>query len=111
MNPIYLLYALYAFLILLGLGLILGVLLVWAEKVFHVKEDNRIADVEKMLPNFNCGACGHAGCHAMAEAIVKGEQKKLSACKPGKKDKNFDPIIAYMEEHPNEDGTKHIPTL
>ena len=100
MNPIYLLYALYAFLILLGLGLI-----------FHVKEDNRIADVEKMLPNFNCGACGHAGCHAMAEAIVKGEQKKLSACKPGKKDKNFDPIIAYMEEHPDDDGTKHIPTL
>ena len=48
---------------------------------------------------------------AMAEAIVKGEQKKLSACKPGKKDKNFDPIIAYMEEHPDEDGTKHIPTL
>ncbi len=107
----YLLYALYAFLILLALGLILGAVLVWAEKVFHVEEDTRIADVEKMLPNFNCGACGHAGCHAMAESIVKGEQKKLSACKPGKKDKNFDPIIKYMEEHPDKDGTKHIPTV
>lgn len=106
----YLLYALYAFLILLALGLILGAVLVWAEKVFHVEEDKRIADVEKMLPNFNCGACGHAGCHSMAESIVSGEQK-LSACKPGKKDKNFDPIIKYMEEHPDADGTKHIPTI
>ena len=33
----YLLYALYAFLILLALGLILGAVLVWAEKVFHVE--------------------------------------------------------------------------
>ena len=97
----YLLYALYAFLILLALGLILGAVLVWAEKVFHVEEDKRIADVEKMLPNCNCGACGHAGCHSMAESIVSGEQKN----------KNFDPIIKYMEEHPDADGTKHIPTI
>ena len=100
----YLLYALYAFLILLALGLILGAVLVWAEKVFHVEEDKRIADVEKMLPNFNCGACGHAGCHSMAESIVSGEQKKLSACKPGKKDKNFDPIAAYLNSTPGPDG-------
>ena len=97
--------------ILLAIGLVLGILIVVAEKFLHVEEDSRIADVEKMLPNFNCGACGHAGCHDMAEAIVKGEQKKLSACKPGNKEKNYDPIINYMKEHPDADGTLHVPTI
>lgn len=102
---------LYAFLFLLGLGLVFGLLLTLASKVFYVQEDPRIKDVEKMLPNYNCGACGKAGCHDMAEALVSGEIKKVSQCKAGKKDKNFDPIIAYLAEHPDKDGTKHVPTL
>lgn len=97
--------------ILIGLGLILGIGLVFANKYLHVEEDNRISDVEKMLPNLNCGACGNAGCHDMAEKIVKGEVTKLSNCKPGKKETNYDPIIKYMEEHPDTDGTKHVPTI
>jgi electron transport complex protein RnfB len=104
-------YILYGFLILLGLGLVLGLLLTWAAKVFAVKEDPRIHDVEKLLPNFNCGACGKAGCHDMAEAIVKGEITHVSQCKAGKKDKNYDPIIAYMSAHPDKDGKTHIPSL
>ncbi|MBQ8141643.1 MAG: electron transporter RnfB [Bacilli bacterium] len=107
----YFLIAVYAFLILLGIGIILGVLLVLFSKIWEVKEDERIKEVEKMLPNFNCGACGKAGCHDMAVAIVKGEVSKLSQCKPGKKDKNYDPIIEYMSSHPDEDGTKHVPTI
>jgi electron transport complex protein RnfB len=47
----------------------------------------------------------------MAEAIVSGEQQKLSDCKPGKKDKNFDPIIEYMKSHPDKDGKVHAPTI
>lgn len=97
--------------VLLAIGFILGILIVVAEKFLHVEEDSRIAEVEKMLPNVNCGACGHAGCHDMAEAIVSGEQKKLSDCKPGKKDKNFDPIIEYMKNHPDPDGKVHYPSL
>lgn len=97
--------------VLLAIGFILGILIVVAEKFLHVEEDPRIAEVEKMLPNVNCGACGHAGCHDMAEAIVSGEQKKLSDCKPGKKDKNFDPIIEYMKNHPDPDGKVHYPSL
>jgi Na+-translocating ferredoxin:NAD+ oxidoreductase subunit B len=102
---------LYGFLILAGLGLVLGFLMALAEKLLHVEEDPRIAEVEKMLPNANCGACGYAGCHAMAEALVKGECAKASTCKAGKKEKNFDPIIAYLDAHPDKDGTKHVPTL
>lgn len=102
---------LYAFLILGGIGLVLGIALALFAKLFYVKEDNRIAEVEKMLPNYNCGSCGYAGCHQMAEALVSGEEKVISKCKPGKKDKNFDPIIAYLSSHPDEDGSKHIPVI
>jgi len=105
------LYIFYGVLILAGLGLVLGIFVTWAAKFFRVEEDPRIAEVEKLLPNANCGACGYPGCHGMAEAIVKGEVKKVSACKVGKKDKNYDPIIAYMESHPNKDGSKTVPTL
>lgn len=96
---------LWALLILAGLGLLLGLGLAIAAKVLHVKEDERIDEVAKLLPNANCGACGFPGCRGLAEAIVKGEEQKVSRCKPGKKEKNFDPIIAYLEKHPNEDGT------
>lgn len=95
------LYLLWGFLILMGLGLVLGFALFIASRVFKVKEDKRIAEVEKMLPNYNCGACGCAGCHEMAEKLVSGEEKNVTKCRPGKKEANFDPIVAYLSAHPN----------
>jgi electron transport complex protein RnfB len=97
---------LYALLILLGLGLILGLGLAIAAKVLYIKEDERIEEVAKKLPNYNCGSCGYAGCKSLAEAIVTGKEENLRKCKPGKEDANFKPIIDYLNEHPNEDGTK-----
>ena len=97
---------LWAVLILLGIGLALGLGLAIAAKILYVKEDERIAEVAKKLPNYNCGSCGYAGCKAMAEAIVTGKEENLKKCKPGKEDLNFKPIIEYLNEHPNEDGTK-----
>ena len=97
---------LWAVLILLGIGLILGLGLAIAAKILHVKEDERIEEVAKRLPNYNCGSCGFAGCHDMAEAIISGKETNLRKCKPGKEDANFKPIIEYLNEHPNEDGTK-----
>ena len=95
---------LWGVLVLAGLGLILGFLLALAAKFLHVKEDERIKVVEDMLPGANCGACGYAGCHDLAEALVTGKAKKVTACKVGKKDKNFEPIIAYMDKTPGPDG-------
>lgn len=95
------LYVLYAFLILFGVALLLGIALFIASKVFEVKEDKRIKEVAKMLPNYNCGACGYAGCNEMAENLVSGNEKNVTKCKPGKKDKNYDPIMAYLAAHPN----------
>jgi electron transport complex protein RnfB len=40
----------------------------------------------------------------MAEALVSGEVKNVSKCKVGKKDKNYDPIIAYLASTPGPDG-------
>ena len=97
---------LWAFLILLGIGLLLGLGLAIAAKLLHVKEDERIEEVAKKLPNYNCGSCGYAGCRSLAEAIVTGKEENLRKCKPGKEDANFKPIIDYLNEHPNEDGTK-----
>ena len=102
---------LWGLLILLGLGLILGLGLAIAAKILHVKEDERIEEVAKRLPNYNCGSCGYAGCHSMAEAIVAGKEQNLKKCKPGKEDANFKPIIEYLDEHPNEDGTKIVVKL
>lgn len=97
---------LWAILILLGIGLVLGIGLAVAAKVLYVKEDERIEEVAKRLPNYNCGSCGFAGCKGLAEAIVTGKEQNLKKCKPGKEDANFKPIIEYLDAHPNEDGSK-----
>ena len=90
---------LWAILLLIGLGLVFGTLIVLFSHIFHVQEDPRIKEVEKLLPGVNCGACGKAGCHDLAEAIVK-EGVAPTACKAGKKEKNFDPIVAYLANAP-----------
>lgn len=97
---------LWAVLILLGIGLVFGIGLAIAAKVLYVKEDERIEEVAKKLPNYNCGSCGYAGCKALAEAIVTGKESNIRKCKPGKEDANFKPIIEYLDAHPNEDGSK-----
>jgi electron transport complex protein RnfB len=95
----------YPFIVLGLLGILLGVILSLANKYLAVIEDPRIDDIEKLLPNYNCGACGYPGCRAFSEGIVKGEVSNLSKCKPGKVDKNFNPILEYLKENQNPDGT------
>ena len=97
---------LWAVLILLGVGALLGLGLAIAAKLLHVKEEKRIEEVAKRLPNYNCGSCGYAGCKGLAEAIVTGKEDNLKKCKPGKEDANFKPIIEYLDQNPNEDGSK-----
>ncbi|HMA87006.1 MAG TPA: RnfABCDGE type electron transport complex subunit B [Desulfosalsimonadaceae bacterium] len=57
----------------LGLGLIIGLALSFASRIFYVYEDPRIGKVENLLAGANCGGCGYTGCSAAADAIVKGE--------------------------------------
>lgn len=96
---------LWAVLILAGLGLLLGLGLAISSKIFHVEVDTRIEDIEAILPNANCGACGFPGCQGFAEAIVNGTAESLSQCKPGAKAGKPDEIRAYLDAHPNPDGS------
>lgn len=65
-----------------GLGLISALLLTIVGKIFSVKVDPRITEIDATLPHANCGACGYAGCSDYAEAIVqKGAATNL--CKVG----------------------------
>lgn len=68
--------------ILAGLGLIFGIVLAIASRVFAVKTDERIPAITEKLPGANCGGCGYSGCAALAEAIVNGTAKP-NACTVG----------------------------
>lgn len=74
---------LYTVLSLTGIGLLAAVVLYYVSKKFHVTEDERIARVEAVLPNTNCGGCGQPGCHAFAEAVVKSGDLSELHCPVG----------------------------
>jgi len=59
--------------ILGGLGLIFGLVLSAASKVFYVETDPRLDQLNECLPGANCGGCGYAGCGGYAEAVLNGE--------------------------------------
>ncbi|MGN0998585.1 MAG: RnfABCDGE type electron transport complex subunit B [Faecousia sp.] len=59
--------------ILGGLGLVFGLVLAAASKVFYVETDPRLDQLNECLPGANCGGCGYAGCGGYAEAVLKGE--------------------------------------
>ena len=59
--------------ILGGLGLVFGLVLAAASKVFYVETDPRLDQLNACLPGANCGGCGYAGCGGYAEAVLSGE--------------------------------------
>ena len=65
-----------------GLGLIFGLVLAAASKVFYVETDPRLEQLNACLPGANCGGCGYAGCGAYAEAVLNGEAP-IGACASG----------------------------
>jgi electron transport complex protein RnfB len=65
-----------------GIGIVLALILVIADKKLTVKEDPRVIQILESLPGANCGACGFAGCAAYANAVVEGKIS-LNNCKPG----------------------------
>lgn len=76
---------LFAFLILAGLGVILGIGLAIADSKLAVKNDPKLDELQGMMPGANCGGCGFAGCSNYAEAVFKGEAQP-GLCAPGGKD-------------------------
>ncbi len=72
-----------AILLMGGLGLIVGVGLAIASKVFYVYVDPQILAVDDVLPGANCGGCGLPGCSSNAEAIVAGKAAPNSCVAAG----------------------------
>ncbi len=62
---------LHAIFILGVIGIAAAVVLYFVSQKFKVEENPKIEEIAEVLPGANCGGCGYAGCHALAEAIVK----------------------------------------
>ncbi|MCP4624685.1 MAG: RnfABCDGE type electron transport complex subunit B [bacterium] len=66
-----------------GLGLVVGIGLAIASKIFYVYVDPLILEVDDALPGANCGGCGMPGCTSNAEAIVAGKAAPNSCVAAG----------------------------
>lgn len=72
-----------AVIIMGSLGLIVGIGLALASKVFYVYVDPLILSIDDVLPGANCGGCGYPGCSSNAEAIVAGKSGPNSCVAAG----------------------------
>jgi len=72
-----------AIVIMGGLGLIVGIGLAIASKIFYVFVDPLIESIEGELPGANCGGCGYPGCSSNAEAIAAGKSSPNSCVAAG----------------------------
>ena len=71
-----------AILTLGSVALVFGVTLAIADVKLRVEVDPRIAEIDALLPQANCGACGFPGCKAYAKGIVGGSVT-IDQCAPG----------------------------
>lgn len=70
-----------AILALVGLAILFGAILGYAAVRFKVEGDPIVDQIDALLPQTQCGQCGHPGCRPYAEAISKGEA--INHCPPG----------------------------
>ena len=63
------------------IGLVGGALLQYASKAFKVEGSPLVDSIDALLPQTQCGQCGHPGCKPYAEAIANGEL--INRCPPG----------------------------
>ncbi|MBT2968617.1 MAG: electron transport complex subunit RsxB [gamma proteobacterium symbiont of Ctena orbiculata] len=71
-----------AILTITSLAALFGLLLGYANIRFHVEGDPITDQIEKLLPQTQCGQCGFAGCRPYAEALAGGEVD-INLCPPG----------------------------
>jgi electron transport complex protein RnfB len=70
-----------AVLALVGLAAAFGAVLGFASVRFKVEADPVVDQIDSLLPQTQCGQCGHPGCRPYAEAISNGEA--INKCPPG----------------------------
>ncbi len=71
----------YAILITVSFATLCGGLLGYVSIKFKVESDPIVEKINQVLPQTQCGQCGHPGCKPYAEAIAQGEA--INRCPPG----------------------------
>ena len=66
---------------LLLLAVVFGALLGFAAKAFRVEGNPIVEEINALLPQTQCGQCGHPGCRPYAESIAAGGP--INKCPPG----------------------------
>lgn len=61
-----------AFLVMLGVALVAGILITVFSHFFSVPENPLKGEIRACLPGINCGACGYKGCDDYAAALAEG---------------------------------------
>lgn len=64
------------------LSLVFGLVLGWAARKFRVDTDPVADQINRLLPQTQCGQCGYPGCRPYAEAIAAGAAE-INQCPPG----------------------------
>ena len=66
---------------MLALGVVFGAILGFASIRFRAEGNPIVDQINAILPQTQCGQCGHPGCRPYAEAIAAGEA--INKCPPG----------------------------
>lgn len=82
--------------ILTIVALIISVILVLLEDKLN-KQDKEFDKIRKLLPGYNCGACGYGSCDGMAKAILK-DREAYKKCKP-LHEENKEELEKYLQSH------------
>ena len=101
-----------AVIIIAILGGVFGAILAIAGKKLAVEEDPRKDEILALLPGANCGGCGYAGCAAMADAIVAGQEEgamKCAAC--AAENKKAIKAVMGLAADDDENAVRMIPRL
>ena len=72
----------YAVAALTAMALIFGGILGYAAKRFKVDGNPIVEQINELLPQTQCGQCGHPGCKPYAEAIAS-QTDPINRCPPG----------------------------
>ena len=68
----------YAILVMVVAGLLLGFILGVASDKLVVVVDPLLPLVTDLLPGYNCGGCGYPGCENFAKGLIEGEVNSIS---------------------------------
>lgn len=93
----------YAILLMVVAGLVLGFILGFASDKLVVEVDPLLPVITDLLPGYNCGGCGYPGCENFAKALIEGDTNVISTCRPSKPEQR-EAIKEVFDKTPNANG-------